>query len=110
MPDPGAGEVLRMNAQFGACALGGNPVTKGLVIEMTEKGNIAGLSLPLRLATRICASRVHLTARIKSILERSLRDAVREKRNIRLAGLSLLSVEQMVACLYALARSGRGKG
>ena len=98
-----------MNAQFGAYALGDVPVTKGLVVEMAVMGNTAGLSVPLRLATRIYASRVHLTVRIKSILERSLRDAVREKRNIRLAGVSHLSVEQIAACLCKLARSGRGK-
>ncbi|MEC5171190.1 hypothetical protein RCH11_003691 [Glaciihabitans sp. GrIS 2.15] len=65
--------------------------------------------VPLRLAIRIYALAGHLTARIKSILERPLRAAVREKRNIRLPGVSHLSIEQIVACLYALARSGRGE-
>ena len=109
MPDPGAGEALRMNAQFGAYALGDVPVTKWLVVEMAVMGNTAGLSVPLRLATRIYALAGHLIVRIKSILERPLRDAVREKRNIRLPGVSLLSTEQIAARLCKLAQSGRGE-
>ena len=109
MPDPGTGEVLRMNAQFGAYALGDVPMTKGLVVEMEVMGNIAGLSVPLRLAIRIYALAGHLIVRIKSILERPLRAAVREKRKIRLPGVSLLSTEQIAARLCKLAQSGRGE-
>ena len=98
-----------MITQFGACALGGNPVTKGLFIEMTEKGNIPVLSVPLRLAIRIYALAGHLIVRIKSILERPLRAAVREKRKIRLPGVSLLSTEQIAARLCKLAQSGWGE-
>lgn len=100
--------MLRLITQFGACALGGNPVTKGLVIEMTEKGNIPVLSVPLRLAIRIYFLAGHLIVRIKSILERSLCAAIREKRNTRQPGVSFLSTEQIVVSLCKIARSGRG--